>query len=91
MKKSDELHTSTGDQRSWVDIDETGCPTGIHRPDCLTRLRGYSRDLDWSVEDFKTHPGPLSKAVKDKMAAQFKYRGGLGDVPELVFFQVLHT
>ena len=28
-------------------------------------------------------------AIKDKMAAQFKYRGGLGDVPEEVFFQIL--
>ena len=28
-------------------------------------------------------------AIKDKMAAQFEYRGGLGDVPEEVFFQIL--
>ena len=28
-------------------------------------------------------------AIKDKMSAQFEYRGGLGDVPEEVFFQIL--
>ena len=29
-------------------------------------------------------------AIKDKMSAQFEYRGRLGDVPEEVFFQILH-
>jgi len=28
-------------------------------------------------------------AIKDKMSAQFEYRGGLGDVPEDVFFSEL--
>jgi hypothetical protein len=27
--------------------------------------------------------------IKDKMAAQFEYQGGLGDVPEEIFFQIL--
>lgn len=89
LKKSDELHTSSGGQRLWVEVDEAGCPTGIHRPDWLTRLRGYSRDLDWSVDNFRAHPRPLLLAIKDKMAAQFEYRGGLGDVPEAIFFQIL--
>ena len=89
LKKSDELHSSSGHQRMWVDVDEAGCPTGCHRPDWLTRLRGYSRDLDWSVDNFKAHPRPLLLAIKDKMAAQFEYRGGLGDVPEAVFTQIL--
>ena len=86
LKKSDELHTSTSGQHLWVDVDEARCPTRIHIPDWLMRLRGYSRDLDWSVDNFKAHPGPLLLAIKDKMAAKFEYRGGLGDMPEAVFF-----
>ena len=89
MKRSDEGHMSGSGHRSWVEVDEVGCPTGVRRPDWLTRLRGYSRDLDWSVDNFKEHPRPLLMAIKDKMAAQFEYRGGLGDVPEEVFFQIL--
>ena len=58
-------------------------------PDWLTRLRGYYRDLDWRVNNFKAHPQSLLLAIKDKMAAQFEYRDGLGDVPETVFFQIL--
>ena len=46
LKKSDKLHSSTGSQRLWVDVDEAGCPTGCYRSDWLPRLRGYSRDLD---------------------------------------------
>jgi hypothetical protein len=73
----------------WVEVDDGGCPTGARRPDWLTKLRGYSRDLDWSVDNFKLHPRVLLLAIKDKMASQFEYRGGLGDVPEDVFFQEL--
>ena len=80
---------TTSGHRLWVKINEVGCPTGLRRRDWLTRLRGYSRDLDWSVDNFKAHLRPLLMAIKDKMAAQFEYRGGLGDVPEEVFFQIL--
>ena len=72
-----------------VDVNEAGCSTGIHRPNWLTRQRGYSWDLDWSVHNFKAHPRPFLLVIKDKMAAQFKYRGGLRDVSETVFFQIL--
>jgi hypothetical protein len=90
LKKSDEWDMSTGGgRRFWVDVDKSGCPTGQHRPYWLTRLRGYSRDLDWSVDNFNAHPRSLLIAIKNKMAAQFKYRGGLGDVSEKVFFQIL--
>jgi len=78
-----------GGQRSWVEVNEVGLPTRQHRLDWLTRLRGYSRNLDWNIVNFKQHPRPLLIAIKDKMAAQFEYRGGLGDVPENVFFQIL--
>ena len=30
----------------WVEVDDGGCPTGAHRLDWLTKLRGYSYDLD---------------------------------------------
>ena len=90
LKKSDDRDSSIGGGgRLWVHVDEGGCPTGLRRPDWLTKLRGYSRDLDWSIDNFKEHPRPLLIAIKDKMAAQFEYRGGLGDVPEEVFFQIL--
>lgn len=81
----------TGDKelKFWVEVDDGGYPTGAHRSDWLTKLRGYSRDLDWSVDNFKLHPRVLLMAIKDKMASQFEYRGGLGDVPEDVFFQEL--
>ena len=75
-----------GAGRLWVEVDDEGCPTGAHRFDWLTKLRGYSRDLDWSVDNFKAHPRALLMAIKDKMSAQFEYRGRLGDVPEEVFF-----
>jgi hypothetical protein len=92
IKKSDNIDLGTaGGSRMWVEVDQAGCPTGLHRPDWLTRLRGYSRDLDWSVDNFKEHPRLLVLAIKEKMAAQFEYRGGLGDVPEGVFFQELRT
>jgi hypothetical protein len=84
VKKSDNR-----DSRLWVEVDDGGTPTGAHRPDWLTKLRGYSRDLDWSIDNFKAHPRALLVAIKDKMAAQYEYRGGLGDVPEDVFFQIL--
>ena len=80
MKKNDEGHMSGSEHRSWVEVDGVGCPTGVRRPNWLTRLRGYSRDLDWSVDNFKEYPRPLLMAIKDKMAAQSGYRGGLGDV-----------
>lgn len=87
MKLSDELHMSAGDHRLWVEVDEVGCPTGNA---CRIGWREYSRDLDRSVDNFKAHPRPLLMAIKNKMAAQFEYRGGLNDVPEEVFFQILH-
>ena len=89
LKKSDERDTNVGGGRLWVDVDEAGCPTGQHRFDWLRRLQGYSHDLDWSVDNFKAHPRPLLMAIKEKMAAQFEYRGGLNDVPEEIFFQIL--
>ena len=89
LKKSDEVHTSTGSRCSWVDVNEAECPTGIHRSNWLTQQRGYSWDLDWSVDNFKAHPRPLLLAIKDKMCAQFEYHGGLGDMFEAVFFQIL--
>jgi hypothetical protein len=90
LKKSDDRDSSVGSGgRLWVHVDESGCPTGLRRPDWLSKLRGYSRDLDWSIDNFKEHPRPLLIAIKEKMAAQFEYRGGLGDVPEEVFFQIL--
>ena len=89
MKKSDEGHMSGSGHRSWVEVDEVGCPTCVRMLDWLTILRGYSRNLDWNVDNFKAHPRPLLMAIKDKMATQFEYRGGLGDVPEEVFFQIL--
>ena len=42
--------------RLWVEVDDGGCPIGAHRHDWLTKLRGYSHDLDWSVDNFKAHP-----------------------------------
>ena len=81
VKKADDEYMGAGGQRSWVEVNELGFSTGQRRPDWLTRLRGYSRDLDWSIDDFKQHPQPLLIAIKDKMASQFEYRGGLGDVP----------
>ena len=89
LKKRDDRDTSVCGGRLWVDVDESGCPTGQHRFDWLRRLRGYSHDLDWSVDNFKMHPRPLLIAIKEKMAAQFEYRGGFNDVPEEIFFQIL--
>ena len=89
MKKRDELHMNASGHRSWVKIDEGGCPIGQRRPDWLMRLCRYYRDLDWSVDNFKAHPRQLLMSTKDKMAAQFEYRGGLCDMPEEVFFQIL--
>jgi hypothetical protein len=89
VKKGDDEYVGASGHRSWVEVNELGFPTGQRRPDWLTRLRGYSRDLDWSIDDFKQHPRPLLMAIKDKMAAHYEYRGGLGDVPEPVFFQIL--
>ena len=79
------------DSGSWVEVTSAGVPTGAQRADWLTKLRGYSRDLDWSIDDFKAHPRPLLIAIKDKMAAQYEYRGGLRDVPEDVFFSELRA
>ena len=78
-----------GAGRLWVEVDDGRCPTGAHRPDWLTKLQGYSRDLDWSVDNFKAHPQALLMAIKDKMSAQFEYWGGLGDVLGEVFFEIL--
>jgi hypothetical protein len=89
VKKSDDEYMGGGGQRSWVEVNEVGFPTGQHRSDWLTRLRGYSHNLDWSIDNFKQHPQPLFIAIKDKMAAQFEYQGGFGDVPENVLFQIL--
>lgn len=72
--------------RLWIQIDNRGCPTGIDEPNWLTKLRGYSRKLDWSVDNFKAHPQALLMAIKDKMSVQFEYRGELGNVWEEVFF-----
>lgn len=72
-----------------MEADHAWHPTGVHRPTWLTKLRGYSRDLDWSVDNFKSHPRSLLIAIKDKLASKFEYCGGLGDVPEDVFFQIL--
>ena len=58
-----------GAGRLWVEVDDGGCPTGAHRPDWLTKLQGYSRDLDWSVDNFKAHPRALLMAIKDKISA----------------------
>lgn len=70
MKRTDNRDSSSsGGGRMWVQVDERGCPTGAHRPDWLTKLRGYSRDLDWSMDNFKAHPRALLMAIKDKMAA----------------------
>lgn len=84
VRRSDKVDT-----RLWVEVDNGGTPTGAHCPDWLTKLRGYSRDLDWSIDDFKQHPRALLMAIKDKMAAQYEYRGGLRDVPEDVFLSIL--
>jgi hypothetical protein len=89
LKKNDEMHISDGDHRSWVEVNEAGYSTWQRRPDWLTRLHGYFCNLDWSVDNFKVQPWPLLIAIKDKMAAQFKYRGGLGSVAEEIFFQIL--
>ena len=72
-----------------MEANELGFPTRQRRPNWLTRLRGYSRDLDWSIDDFNQHPRPLLIAIKEKMTSQFKYRGGLGDKTEETFFQIL--
>ncbi len=72
VKKCDDKYMGTGGQRSWVKVNEEGFPTWQRRPDWLTRLRGYFRDLDWSIDDFKQHPWPLLIAIKNKMAAQFE-------------------
>jgi hypothetical protein len=80
VKRGDSL-----DNGLWVEVTSAGVPTGAHRADWLTKLRGYSRDLDWSIADFK-HPRQLLIAIKEKMAAKYEYRGGLRDVPEDVFF-----
>jgi len=77
------------DQRDWVEVDQMGCPMGVHRGEWMTKLCGYSHDLDWSIDDFKSHPQLLLLAIKEKMAAKFEYRGGLGDVLENVFFKIL--
>ena len=58
-----------GAGRLWVEVDDGGCPTGAYRPDWLTKLRGYSLDLDWSVDKFKAHPRALLMVIKDKMSA----------------------
>jgi hypothetical protein len=41
IKKSDNIDLGTAEgSRMWVEVDQVGCPTGLHRPDWLTRLRG---------------------------------------------------
>lgn len=68
------------DSQLWDEVDDGGYLMGAHSLDWLTKLRGYFRNLDWSVDNFKLHPQALLMALKDKIVAEFEYRGGLGNV-----------
>ena len=46
VKKDDDEYMGVGGQRLWMEVNEVGFPTGQRRSDWLTRLRGYSQDLD---------------------------------------------
>lgn len=60
-----------GGGRSWVEVNKAECPTGQYRPDWLKKLRGYSRDVEWNVNNVNAHL--RWSAIKEKMAAQFEY------------------
>lgn len=72
-------------KRIWVEVDAAGHPTGLHRCKFFTALRGYSRDIDFSIDNFKQHDPAKLLDIKAQVDAITEYRGGLGRLSEAGF------
>lgn len=76
-------------KRIWVEVDATGNPTGLHRTKFFTTLRGYSRNIDFSIDNYKLHDKAMLLDIKAQVDAITEYRGGLGRLSEEGFHKVM--
>ena len=44
-----------------------GFPSGVYRPQWLNALRGYSSDLDWSVDNINDQDGTALDNIYTRM------------------------
>src|ERR1700738_5071743 len=55
-----------------------GNPNGVYRPQWLNALRGYSSDLDWSVDNVNDQSEMALDNIFTRMKENWEYRGSRG-------------
>jgi hypothetical protein len=56
-----------------------GNPSGVYRPQWLNVLRGYSSDLDWSVDNMNDQSETMLDNIFTRMKENWEYRGSRGE------------
>jgi len=56
-----------------------GNPTGVYRPQWLNVLRGYSIDLDWSMDNVNDQSETALDNIFTRMKENWEYRGSRGE------------
>jgi hypothetical protein len=56
-----------------------GNPSGVYRPQWLNVLRGYSSDLDWSVDNVNDQSETALDNIFTRMKENWEYRGSRGE------------
>ena len=67
-----------------------GFPSGVYRPQWLNALRGYSSDLDWSVDNINDQDGTALDNIYTRMRENWEYRGYNG-VPLVLRYEVFKS
>ena len=65
-------------------------PSGMYRPQWLNALRGYSSDLDWSVDNINDQDGTTLDNIYTRMRENWEYRGYNGE-PRALRYEVFKS
>lgn len=67
-----------------------GFPSGVFRPQWLNALRGYSCDLDWSIDNVNDQDGTALDNIYTRMRENWEYRGYAGE-PRTLRYEVFKS
>ena len=67
-----------------------GFPSGAFRPQWLNALRGYSCDLDWSIDSINEQDGTTLDNIYTRMRENWEYRG-YGGEPRTLRYEVFKS
>ena len=65
-------------------------PSGAFRPQWLNALRGYSYDLDWSIDSINDQDGTTLDNIYTRMRENWKYKGYAGK-PRTLRYEVFKS